>query len=108
MTRPQLTKPLLLILMASFIFAGGTSHADIASDLFTPQLDPTLSKQAAPRAYQPGDRQLQRHAEFNEIAQRGDTDLVFLGDSITQGWENAGKNVWTRYYSGRWTSGVHS
>jgi len=28
-------------------------------------------------------------------------DLVFIGDSITQGWEEAGSNVWQRYYDGR-------
>lgn len=82
MTRPQLSKPLRIVLMASLLFAG---------DAFLSHQDPTPSKQTTPRAYQPGEWQLQRHAEFNEIAQRGDTDLVFLGDSITQGWENAAK-----------------
>jgi beta-glucosidase len=28
----------------------------------------------------------------------GDYDLEFIGDSITQGWEGAGKNVWAEYY----------
>jgi len=27
--------------------------------------------------------------------------VIFLGDSITQGWEGAGKDVWDRYYSHR-------
>jgi lysophospholipase L1-like esterase len=31
----------------------------------------------------------------------GKCDIVFIGDSITQGWEGAGKNVWTNYYSKR-------
>ncbi|HEX7570753.1 MAG TPA: GDSL-type esterase/lipase family protein [Verrucomicrobiae bacterium] len=31
----------------------------------------------------------------------GNYDLEFIGDSITQGWEGAGKNVWKEYYSHR-------
>ena len=31
----------------------------------------------------------------------GDYDLEFIGDSITQGWEGAGKNVWTNFYGQR-------
>jgi len=31
----------------------------------------------------------------------GPCDVVFIGDSITQGWENAGKNVWQQYYVDR-------
>ena len=34
-------------------------------------------------------------------ASPGDCDLEFIGDSITQGWETAGKNVWQRYYGSR-------
>jgi lysophospholipase L1-like esterase len=31
----------------------------------------------------------------------GDCDIAFIGDSITQGWEGNGKNVWTNYYGSR-------
>ena len=31
----------------------------------------------------------------------GEYDIAFIGDSITQGWEGAGKNVWSKYYGGR-------
>jgi lysophospholipase L1-like esterase len=31
----------------------------------------------------------------------GDYDIEFIGDSIMQGWESAGKNVWTNYYGKR-------
>ena len=44
---------------------------------------------------------LRRHAELNEIARRGDIDLVFLGDSLTQRWEEAGREIWDKYYSRR-------
>ncbi len=31
----------------------------------------------------------------------GDYDIEFIGDSITQGWENPGKNVWQEFYGQR-------
>lgn len=31
----------------------------------------------------------------------GPCDIAFIGDSITQGWEGNGKNVWTNYYGNR-------
>ena len=31
----------------------------------------------------------------------GNVDLLMLGDSITEGWENEGKTVWEKYYADR-------
>lgn len=31
----------------------------------------------------------------------GPCDLAFIGDSITQGWEGSGKNVWAKFYGNR-------
>ena len=31
----------------------------------------------------------------------GDYDIEFIGDSITQGWEGAGRNVWQEFYGPR-------
>lgn len=31
----------------------------------------------------------------------GECDVIFIGDSITQGWEGAGKAVWQKFYGGR-------
>ena len=31
----------------------------------------------------------------------GDCDIEFIGDSITQGWETRGSNVWAQYYGRR-------
>lgn len=40
----------------------------------------------------------QRHEGFNarvkEAAQKGDAQILFIGDSITQGWEGEGKAAW--------------
>jgi lysophospholipase L1-like esterase len=40
----------------------------------------------------------QRHQQFLERAKKGNVDLLFIGDSITQGWEGSGKEVWKERY----------
>lgn len=39
------------------------------------------------------------HASFNEISKEGQAPLVFLGDSITAGWNGKGKETWDRYFA---------
>lgn len=39
---------------------------------------------------------MKRHESFNEISKKGEAKLVFLGDSITQGWSGSGKDVWAQ------------
>jgi arylsulfatase A-like enzyme/lysophospholipase L1-like esterase len=43
----------------------------------------------------------ERHDHNLPIAKRGGHELVFIGDSITQGWEGHGKAAWEKYYAGR-------
>jgi lysophospholipase L1-like esterase len=40
-----------------------------------------------------------RHEQFLKRAARGDVDLLFLGDSITQGWEGNGKEAWAKHFA---------
>ena len=44
-----------------------------------------------------------RHQLINQrVAETGrKSRVIFIGDSITQGWEGSGKEVWERYYAGR-------
>ena len=42
-----------------------------------------------------------RHNSFNERVKKGNVDLLFIGDSITQGWEGAGKDAWAKHYGNR-------
>jgi len=42
-----------------------------------------------------------RHESFNKRIKKGNVDLIFLGDSITHGWEKKGKEVWKKYYTKR-------
>lgn len=43
-----------------------------------------------------------RHDLLNKRAKDNpDAELLFIGDSITQGWEGGGKEVWQKYYGNR-------
>ena len=42
-----------------------------------------------------------RDRQLTANAKKGNVDLVFIGDSITQGWEGRGKNVWQEHYGDR-------
>jgi lysophospholipase L1-like esterase len=44
---------------------------------------------------------MKRHDSFNARVKQGNVDLLFIGDSITQGWEGAGKAVWAERYAKR-------
>ncbi len=44
---------------------------------------------------------MKRHDSFNERVKKGNADLIFIGDSITQGWEGNGKAVWEEFYGKR-------
>ncbi|MEM8668190.1 MAG: sulfatase/phosphatase domain-containing protein [Planctomycetota bacterium] len=43
----------------------------------------------------------ERDASMNRRAKQGNADLIFIGDSITQGWEGRGKSVWEKHYADR-------
>jgi len=44
---------------------------------------------------------LERHEGFVKEAKAGGIDLLFMGDSITDGWRGRGKNVWEKAYGSR-------
>ena len=44
---------------------------------------------------------MKRHNSFNTRVAKGNVDLVFIGDSITQGWEGKGRGVWAKFYGKR-------
>jgi len=79
-------KPLRLILPLAVISA-------IASVALADSPKP-LALSPAPH---PGKEAL--HATFNKISKNGEAPLVFLGDSITEGWSGKGKAVWEQYWA---------
>lgn len=43
-----------------------------------------------------------RHeSKLKDLKEAGDVNLLMIGDSITHGWEGAGKAVWQKYYAPR-------
>ena len=44
---------------------------------------------------------LDRHKRAVEAASKSNIELMFIGDSITQGWEGEGAAVWEKYYGNR-------
>jgi lysophospholipase L1-like esterase len=47
----------------------------------------------------PQEKDRPRHDGFVEIAKAGGVDLLFLGDSITDGWRGGGKPIWDKYWA---------
>lgn len=49
----------------------------------------------------PLNRDVPRHRDINARANQGNVDLIFIGDSITQGWEKNGAESWKKHYDSR-------
>jgi len=101
MTLINTAKPFLILFMGWLVFSA-CDRSPSTENSSAPEHSARIpSKQPVSWAYKNDGWQLRRHAELNEIARRGDVDLVFLGDSITQRWEEAGRDVWNKYYAKR-------
>ena len=44
---------------------------------------------------------IERHNLINSRAVPGQVDVIFLGDSITAGWEGNGKDAWAKHFAPR-------
>lgn len=47
-----------------------------------------------------------RHRQKVKLAKEGNFDLLFIGDSITHGWESAGKATFEKFYNARKTLNI--
>lgn len=96
--------PLLAALLISLVSACSTSPQE--STQGSSQAPSDSSAGATPAALTPGvlDEEwarswwIPRHEQKLAASREQEVDLLFLGDSITQGWENAGAEVWDDYY----------
>lgn len=103
MTRPtdplfRLTffQRLLLVLWVSFI-----SAVIRPTSAVEPPATSARTNTAIIPVSRPDPSWVRRQEAINARARRGDINLIFLGDSITQGWETEGKSVWQEYYGNR-------
>ena len=63
------------------------------ADVPAPKIDPKTG--------QPQKQFMDKHAKYVERAKQGDIDILFMGDSITEGWGGKGKDVWKECYADR-------
>ena len=76
--------------------------ASLLAAALTPAFSPAQDKPNDAIVPAPRDANwMKRHDSFNDRVKQGNADLLFIGDSITQGWERAGKAVWDEYYTKR-------
>jgi lysophospholipase L1-like esterase len=91
--------------MSSFV-AARTPLAAALALLATVAFGQTNGPPELQRCINPVPREGKAYERFLELNQRvkdsGDkAEVIFVGDSITQGWEGNGKQVWDKYYAPR-------
>jgi lysophospholipase L1-like esterase len=99
----KFSKPTLALAITAIVLAlqsplAAQTNVPIAATAM-PEAHPNTAIVPVPRTGDITNRQslvLQRAKE-----NPGDYDIEFIGDSITQGWEGAGKNVWQDFYGHR-------
>ena len=91
-----------LAIASVLIFSAGCATTSKSS---AKPADKAPETPAVERADQPvqrkGEGVEKRNTVFNERVKQGHADVIFIGDSITQGWEGFGKANWDKYYSQR-------
>jgi lysophospholipase L1-like esterase len=92
----------LLTLATAF---GGFAHAETAAFSDSKPYKPATSKpQTLSTESIPRDKEawwVARSTQLSKNAAQG-ADIAFVGDSITQGWEGAGKAAWAAHFASHW------
>ncbi len=52
-----------------------------------------------PKTTIPEEKDRPRHDHFLTIAKAGGVDVLFMGDSITDGWRDGGRTVWDKFFA---------
>ena len=76
---------------APTVEAPATSHRNTAIFPVPQRLEDRLPQNAVNNFHT-------RHERYSALAKQGGIDLLFLGDSITQGWGGPGQAVWKEFY----------
>ena len=80
---------------------GLATAAILAVVLFGSADGPSIANTATSAEPRPIDSWKKRHEAFVERAKKGNVDVLFVGDSITQRWETEGKSVWDDSFATR-------
>lgn len=88
---------IIALVTALSISARAQSNAPAPTTIVAEKINPAIVP--VPRTGGATNRQSQvlQRAKDNP----GPCDIAFIGDSITQGWEGAGKKAWEKYYASR-------
>jgi beta-glucosidase len=90
---------LALCLALSFAIAATGAHQSPTQPATQPATQPT--NRAIIPVPRDQEKWRERNQALNDRAKQGNIDLLFLGDSITQAWDNPGGSVWEKYYAQR-------
>jgi len=86
---------------AAFVFAISFAAVGMASMRQAATAPADANSAVAPVSRSDNPQWQKRFENMNTKAKQGGVDLVFIGDSITEGWEGAGKDVWAQHYANR-------
>lgn len=89
----KLKKFFLILTLSFFVFAGNEGFAGITDDCSL-AITPDIRNEESAQSWW-----MSRHEDKLQEENRETAKLLFLGDSITQGWEAAGSDVWDGYYT---------
>jgi lysophospholipase L1-like esterase len=84
----MILRVLLIFIVSAGAFYPGALHAGEAK----------APPPATPRK-QPDANWEKKHDEFSELAKKGGIELLFVGDSITHGWESSGKQAFAKNFA---------
>jgi lysophospholipase L1-like esterase len=81
---PRSVQPWWLALLALCVLGGLAQAADAGK---------------GPKTTIPEEKDRGRHDGFLTVAKAGGVDVLFTGDSITDGWRSEGKSIWDKYFA---------
>jgi lysophospholipase L1-like esterase len=85
----------------SVLLLANLALAQSATAPAAPQ-QPDVAAPKVDKEGKPNDSFIKKHEKYVERAKKGGVDLLFLGDSITEGWNSNGKDVWKERYGDKY------
>jgi lysophospholipase L1-like esterase len=89
---------LIAVLCAGSMLSGCAGWRGEKIDVY--KIEPNANSAVTPIPRQ-DDWWIKRHQAIVEHDKQDNPQIIFIGDSITHGWEDQGKKVWQKYYAGR-------